>query len=47
MGKLGIIIKNNLKLMVRNKVMIFAAVISTVLVVAALSNAFHTLLDQA
>ena len=47
MGKLGIIIKNNLKLMLRNKIMIFAVIVGTVLVVAALSNAFHNLLDQA
>ena len=47
MGKLGIIIKNNLKLMLRNKVMIVVVIVSTVLVVAALSNAFHNLLDQA
>lgn len=47
MNKLGILIKNNLKLIFRNKVMIFLIIASTVLVVAALSNAFHTLLDQA
>ncbi|MCH5258070.1 MAG: ABC transporter permease [Lachnospiraceae bacterium] len=47
MSKLGIIIKNNLKLMLRNKIMVFAAIVSPVLVVAALSNAFHNLLDQA
>ena len=47
MNKLGIIIKNNLKLMLRNKIMIFAVIVSPVLVVAALSNAFHNLLDQA
>lgn len=47
MSKLGIIIKNNLKLMLRNKIMIFAVIVSPVLVVAALSNAFHNLLDQA
>ena len=47
MSKLGIIIKNNLKLILRNKIMIFAVIVSPVLVVAALSNAFHNLLDQA
>ena len=47
MDKLRIIIKNNLKLMLRNKIMIFAVIVSPVLVVAALSNAFHNLLDQA
>ena len=47
MNKLRIIIKNNLKLMLRNKIMIFAVIVSPVLVVAALSNAFHNLLDQA
>ena len=47
MNKLGIIIKNNLKLMLRNKIIIFAVIVSPVLVVAALSNAFHNLLDQA
>ena len=47
MNKLGIVIKNNLKLMLRNKIMIFAVIVSPVLVVAALSNAFHNLLDQA
>ena len=47
MSKVGIIIKNNLKLMLRNKIMIFVVIVGTVLVVAALSNAFHNLLDQA
>lgn len=47
MSKLGILIKNNLKLMLRNRVMIFSVIAGTVLVVAALSSAFHTLLDQA
>ena len=47
MSKLRIIIKNNLKLMLRNKIMIFVVIVSPILVVAALSNAFHNLLDQA
>ncbi|MCQ2532825.1 MAG: ABC transporter permease [Saccharofermentans sp.] len=45
MNKLLVIIKNYLKLIFRNKVMIIVVPIATVLVVAALANAFHTLLD--
>ena len=45
MNKLYVMIKNYLKLIFRNKVMIIVVPIATVLVVAALANAFHTLLD--
>ena len=47
MNKLYIMIKNYLKLIFRNKVMIIVVPIATILVVAALANAFHTLLDSA
>lgn len=45
MNKLLVMIKNYLKLIFRNKVMIIVVPIATVIVVAALANAFHTLLD--
>lgn len=47
MNKLFVIIKNYLKLIFRNKVMIIVVPVATVLVFAALANAFHTLLDSA
>ena len=47
MSKLYVMIKNYLKLIFRNKVMIIVVPIATILVVAALANAFHTLLDYA
>ena len=47
MSKLYVMIKNYLKLIFRNKVMIIVVPIATILVVAALANAFHTLLDNA
>lgn len=47
MSKLYVMIKNYLKLIFRNKVMIIVVPTATILVVAALANAFHTLLDNA
>lgn len=47
MNKFGIIVKNNLKLIFRNKVLMAIVFICVFLVIAALSNAFHTLLDSA
>lgn len=47
MSKLMTISKNNLKLMLRNKVMIIVIVVASIMVIAALSNAFHSLLDEA
>ena len=47
MSRIWIITKNNLKLIFRNKSMPILVVLGTILVVAAVANAFHTLLDNA
>lgn len=47
MNRIWIITKNNLKLIFRNKSMPILVVLGTILVVAAVANAFHTLLDNA
>ena len=47
MSRIWIITKNNLKLIFRNKSMPILVVLGTILVVAAVANAFLTRLDNA
>ena len=47
MKKIGYIIKNNFKLIWRNKALIIIIMVGVLLVILALSNAFHDLLGQA
>lgn len=46
MNKLWILVKNNFKMIFRKKAMLVVIVLSALLVIAALANAFHTLLDR-
>lgn len=47
MSALFTVIKNNLKLIIRNKALVIGVMLGMILVIAALSNAFHNLLDSA
>ncbi|MBO4927289.1 MAG: ABC transporter permease [Clostridiales bacterium] len=47
MNRIWIITKNNLKLIFRNRSMLILTVLGTLLVIACVANAFHSLLDNA